>query len=928
MSFTTWNSAVAAAKAGTGRAKILVVGDSIAEGENASSRATRWLDSLVAKMRSDFGLTAAGGQGLTPAGGYATYLDSSEPWRNPWTVTGTVSTGQVGTMQGDKGAYLNSGASISRTVTGDSADLVYFGVSTGLSGITWGTITIAVDGTTVATVSPTAAGAQKPGQIYHFSLGTAGTHTVKYTATGGAVMIDGDVIYNGDYTAGITYWDASHTGYTSSQDITMMGTSGATSGSTTGNWAGWSNFAPHLVIIDQVGGNDLGDGTNTPSQVASNLTSMLNALKALPSSPSILVFAPMRTPGVESESNGSYTIADYVSACKTVATGAGTSVNWLDLNDVYPYASIPSSWTTGDSQQQHPNDTGQAAEMSTIAGIIEPAPTSTTGTASVTAGSPTVSATGSETDSGSAAATLGKPAVAATGSETDSGSAAATAPAPTVSASGSAGSTDAGSGSIAAPAPTAHATGTETDTGSASVTSGKPTVAATGSAAGVDAGTVAVTGGAPHVAATGSETNSGSAAITAARPVVAASTPAGAVAPVVNPSGKGIWTIYPLAKGTRARAYDPVSMYTSLTVVERHNVSGDSGMNAGTWQITGPNEALADLLVPGNAVLLIRDGIRIMSGPVTSIQRGYATSTISGVDDLECLNDRILFPAPTQPITNQPQAYDNRSGTAETVLLGYVNADAGPGALTARKWAGLRVPTSLGRGSSVSISGRLEPVGTTVSDIAEMGGLHVSILQNEDASGPFLDLEVRQVNDLSANIRFGSKADFAGVVLGTDWSYTLTRPTVTDAIVAGGGQGVNRIFVEQVDSTAESLWGAKIESLVDQRQTTDNTQLTQAGASAISDGANPVSVTFTITDTDDIRYRRDWNVGDTVGVFIDGLNLTAPVREVTTTVQVQSDQMTETVSAVVGARDSSNYVTATNAAVAKALQQLQLLRAS
>jgi len=383
-----------------------------------------------------------------------------------------------------------------------------------------------------------------------------------------------------------------------------------------------------------------------------------------------------------------------------------------------------------------------------------------------------------------------------------------------------------------------------------------------------------------------------------------------------------VWTIQPRNKNL-VRDSDPVRFWSSLTVVERHNVTG---LAAGTWQVTALNEGLAGLLVPGAGVIITDEGTLVISGPVTSIQRGPTQSTVSGVSDADLFAGRILYPDPTKAITAQPSAYDNRSGPAETVLLAYVNANAGPGALTSRRVRGLRVPASQGRGKNVSIKGRLGGLADLVADVSEAGSLHVDVLHGEDDT-PYLGTSVRPVRDLSTNIRFGSSKDFTAGLVGEDWSYTLSRPTVTDAIVAGGGQGVNRLFVEKVDSTAETLWGMKVEQLVDQRQTTDSGELNDAGTDALADGSNPVAVSFTVTETADIHYRRDWRVGDRVGVTIDGLDLSNVVREVTTTVQAQSGSPTETVSAVVGSRDSSNWSTKTNADVARALKNLQALQA-
>jgi len=382
------------------------------------------------------------------------------------------------------------------------------------------------------------------------------------------------------------------------------------------------------------------------------------------------------------------------------------------------------------------------------------------------------------------------------------------------------------------------------------------------------------------------------------------------------------WMIQPRDKNLR-RSYDPVKFWSSLTVVERHNVTGT---DPGTWSVTARNEGLTGLLTPGNGMLLTRGDQLVMSGPITSIQRGATVSTVSGVSDLDVLNDRILFPDPSSPITSQPAAYDNRSGPAESVLLSYVRFNAGDAARAERRVPRLRLPATLGRGRNVSIKGRLDLLGSTVADIAESGKLHVDILQGEDES-PYLQFTLRTITDRTGNVRFGATSDFTGGVIGDGWTYTLNRPSVTDAIVAGGGQGQARLFVERVSAEAEATWGAKVESLIDQRQTTVASELADAGDDALSDGDEPVTVSFTITDSPDVQYRRDWFVGDKVGVFIDGLDLSNLVREVTTTVQAQDGSPTETVSAVVGSRDSSAWTTKTNTRVAKALKSVRLLQA-
>ncbi|WIB69806.1 siphovirus ReqiPepy6 Gp37-like family protein [Curtobacterium sp. MCBD17_026] len=383
------------------------------------------------------------------------------------------------------------------------------------------------------------------------------------------------------------------------------------------------------------------------------------------------------------------------------------------------------------------------------------------------------------------------------------------------------------------------------------------------------------------------------------------------------------WMVVPRAADL-SRRFDPVRFWSKLIVIERHNVTG---AKAGAWSVTGLNRGLAGLLTAGNGVILFRDGVKIMSGDIVSIARGATESTVSGWSDTACLDDRLIAPNPTQPWSAQANAYDNRSGPAETVLLGYINANAGPGALPARRVAGLRVPVSAGRGKTTTVKGRFDKLGTIAADVAESGGLHHDIIQGEDDLGPFLQTTVRPVADRSPNVRFGTAGSFTGAVVGRDWSYTLERPTVTRAVVAGGGEGAARILVERSDIAAEATWGRRTEQIVDQRQTTSSTELAQAGDDALADGANPVSVSFTVTDQPDVRYRRDWQVGDRVGVNIDGLDFTDVVREVTTTVGNQQGSPSETISAVVGSRDASKWTTKTNTKVAKALRAIDRLQA-
>ncbi len=330
---SSWGTALTAAAAGTGRARLLYVGDSFVQGEGASARPNRWADSLIGELRARHTI-AGSGVGLT-AHHYNTYLSVSAGWRHPGQPTNLTPPSWFVT-QGNRGVQIGSGEHVEWTVTGDAVDVVY------VQGNTGSTFNVSVDGAFVTAINTNNA-SYVPGRTARVSLGSAGSHTVRCTAAGN-VAIDGIVTYNGDGAAGVSYWDCSIVGaaasdFTTSTDYQMA----------------WTQFLPHLVIDDLVGTNEFLNNTGaTPTQVANMLTARITVYKALASDPVIVVMVPWNAPAISQSANGSgYTINQYWTASINAAVAAGVAV--LDLRAVYPTASTE-AWH--DSDGLHPNDTG------------------------------------------------------------------------------------------------------------------------------------------------------------------------------------------------------------------------------------------------------------------------------------------------------------------------------------------------------------------------------------------------------------------------------------------------------------------------------------------------------------------------------------------------------------------------------------------
>jgi hypothetical protein len=156
----------------------------------------------------------------------------------------------------------------------------------------------------------------------------------------------------------------------------------------------------------------------------------------------------------------------------------------------------------------------------------------------------------------------------------------------------------------------------------------------------------------------------------------------------------------------------------------------------------------------------------------------------------------------------------------------------------------------------------------------------------------------------------------------------LEAPELTRAVVFSANELDAREATQFVDTAAETLWGRAREGLVDQRQTDDVDEITRAGTEALEEGATPVTVEFTVMDGPDVAYRRDYFVGDRVGVEIPGLPEEVSdnvVREVTTTVRPNE---AERVSVVVGTPGATTKSTKQAVRLNRALRKIALLERS
>lgn len=340
--FTQWRAALA--NRDTTPAVWYGIGESLQEGQGASTAANRWFVKAAAQLRTTY--PSVGAAEYIPAR-RRVYAPDSGTWVNGYSAsTGTLTFQD--TTYGDLGhkvIAMAAGATMTFTVTGVAATIWWVGLVGG------GTFTYQVDGGTVSSGISTVTASTQPYKTTSVTLGAQGSHTVKITATS-AVTIAGLQVYSGNTTSGIHAIDGGWSSATVQNPFLN-------------NLAQWQAalqvLQPDLVTIE-LGGNDTVNGTAVATFKA-NALSLINALRAQTKVPSIVWVFPYRV--ASSITTNDFSL--YQTAIKQlIATDPSIGlISWLDQ--------MPQATTSGTGLYStdgiHPNDSGQT----TMANIVAPA---------------------------------------------------------------------------------------------------------------------------------------------------------------------------------------------------------------------------------------------------------------------------------------------------------------------------------------------------------------------------------------------------------------------------------------------------------------------------------------------------------------------------------------------------------------------------
>lgn len=323
----------------------------------------------------------------------------------------------------------------------------------------------------------------------------------------------------------------------------------------------------------------------------------------------------------------------------------------------------------------------------------------------------------------------------------------------------------------------------------------------------------------------------------------------------------------------------------ALTFTPRHNDVGEWSL-----QVYADSPNANRLRQPGAGILIYRgdDMALLMSGPVGSRKLSQTDEglllEVSGPDDNVWIASRLAYQMPARTVQNQGTpttgalTHDRRSGAAEAVVKGFVEANAGQTAQVDRRVVTVAAVASVPRGSIVTGAARMTPLLDLIRGLAETGGIGFRVKQ----VGTSLVFDVFTPTDRTTTARFSS-------ALGNleSFEFTETAPSSSYVVSGGQGQGIARAFAASGDSAALVKWPRwRFERFIDQRQADDTQtdEILQARLEELVTGGPQTSLGITTRDTPQTQFGRDYFVGDRVTVEpVVGSVVKEVLREVTVT---------------------------------------------
>lgn len=324
----------------------------------------------------------------------------------------------------------------------------------------------------------------------------------------------------------------------------------------------------------------------------------------------------------------------------------------------------------------------------------------------------------------------------------------------------------------------------------------------------------------------------------------------------------------------------------------------------GEWRLTAPIAAgstdgleVADPMAVDSIVVRdLTDPDRIVFGglvrPITGFTSGIARRVVAtgtevtyiGVDIFGLLGLRQAWPTPS---AEPPWAdsYDVRTGRGSEVAAGFIEANIGASAITARQISDLTV-IDAGAGTSSTWSGRLQPLDQFVARICRESGVSCRATYVDGGGFRFTLVDP---TDRSTSIVVSDQGDLeelSQIVVPATASYVVAAGqgelnARSFAVADDGEDGIDRVEIVYENTNISTSAGL---------QTAADTELVLNGADVAVDGL------ISEEAAQRIEYLTDYDLGDWLGVEVDGERYRSQVEAV----RIELSPSRETIRPILG----------------------------
>ncbi len=282
----------------------------------------------------------------------------------------------------------------------------------------------------------------------------------------------------------------------------------------------------------------------------------------------------------------------------------------------------------------------------------------------------------------------------------------------------------------------------------------------------------------------------------------------------------------------------------------------------------------ADALVRGRILCVNNDPHKcgIITEIVKSVdENGAKTVIASGFELRHLFKWRIVMP-------ETGYARWEHTGAVETILKNLIYAQAGAGAVAARRIPLLTMATDLARGASYLISARYSVLADEIEQAAWATNIGSRIYI--DFAAKLLMFDVAEGVDRTSEQVINGRAIFS-----TEWD-TLDTADLTEsdieyrnyALVGGQGVGAARTIVPAYSGTEPTGW-ARRELWVDARDLSASGDLTARGLSKLGEKAFEDYIEATILPYSALVYQIDYDIGDLCTISALGKTVDARISE-------------------------------------------------